>query len=435
MGIIWIGYTTLYREGGEKFERVARTMEQENLSAHAGILVRREAVESKEDFLAAMQRIEQEGETISELHFIGHSGLYGIMFGTTSWPEQFSPHEWRTMHLPLASDAEIFFHACRTARWFAPFIARTFGVPVRGYHWYTTFSLRPDTFRWESRPDPSSPLYVVSCRGRKSHGVLGSAMKYVGMAPLEPMQRFEPEPPEGDTSYDAVADRYDAAFDDITVRHAEWDWLGRHLPAGNGLRLLDIGCGNGSLLTHLGDRLARGVGVDKSPRMIEIARRRADGDGRYSFEVVADPILPFETASFDVVISFMSFRYLDWDPMMNEIRRVLVPGGKILIVDMAASPIRLREMPKFTGGKLQTLVGRRRNREFTDNLHRLVSDPNWGTMLRYNPIRAEHEYRWYLASRFPGHEIEILNIGWTHKLLAFDSGNLEPGQVPEQSYP
>lgn len=433
--MIWIGYTTLYREGGEKFERVARTMEREKGIAHPGQLVRRQAVESKADFLAAMERVEREGEKITELHFIGHSGLYGVMFGTTSWPEQFSPHEWRTMQLPLAEDAEIYFHACRTARWFAPFIARTFDVPVSGYHWYTTFSQRPDQFRWEARPRSEEPLYVVSCRGRKSHGVLGSAMKYVGLAGLEPMQRFEPEAPEGDTSYDAVADRYDAAFDDITVRHEEWDWLGRHLPEGDQLRLLDIGCGNGSLLAHLGDRLVRGVGVDKSHRMIEIARRRARGDERYSFEVVGDPILPFEDASFDVVTSFMSFRYLDWDPMMNEIRRVLAPGGKILIVDMAASPIRLVEMPKFAAAKLRDLLGRSRHREFSDNLRRLVSDPNWGTMLRYNPIRAEHEYRWYLASRFPGHEIEILNIGWTHKLLAFDSGKLEPGIVMAQTYP
>lgn len=249
------------------------------------------------------------------------------------------------------------------------------------------------------------------------------------------MQRFEPEAPDGDTSYDAVADRYDAVFDDITVRREEWEWLGRHLPQGNRLRVLDIGCGNGSLLAHLGDRLERGTGVDKSRRMIEIARHRAGDDERFSFEVVSDPVLPFEDASFDAVVSFMSFRYLDWDPMMNEIRRVLAPGGKILIVDMAASPIRMREMPWFALGKIRTLLDRGRHREFTRNLRLLVNDPNWRTMLRYNPIRAEHEYRWYLASRFPGHAIEILNVGWTHKLLAFDSGELQPGRVMEQSYP
>ena len=58
-------------------------------------------------------------------------------------PEQFSPHEWRTLDLPFAPDGEAFFHACRSARWFAPFFARTFNVPASGFHWYTTVSLDP----------------------------------------------------------------------------------------------------------------------------------------------------------------------------------------------------------------------------------------------------------------------------------------------------
>src|SRR5205085_11281264 len=111
--------------------------------------VRCESVESKADFLKAMQRIRSEGELLNEFHFIGHSGMYGIMFGTTAWPEQFSPHEWRSISLPFAPDAKAYFHACRSARWFAPFFARTFGVTTYGYYWYTTFSLHPSKFRWE----------------------------------------------------------------------------------------------------------------------------------------------------------------------------------------------------------------------------------------------------------------------------------------------
>ena len=77
------------------------------------------------------------GRTLAELHFVGHSGMYGPMFGSTAWPEQFSPHEWRTFPLPWAVGAEAYFHACRTGRWFAPFFARIFfrnaintGLPV-----------------------------------------------------------------------------------------------------------------------------------------------------------------------------------------------------------------------------------------------------------------------------------------------------------------
>ena len=32
-------------------------------------------------------------------------------------------------------------------------------------------------------------------------------------------------------------------------------------------------------------------------------------------------------------------------------------------------------------------------------------------MLQYNPIRAEHEMKWYLESRFPGRKVERLDVG------------------------
>lgn len=433
--MIWIGYTTRYRDGGEKFERVAMTMERELLARRPDVVVRRQAVESKREFAEAMSAIAEEGEEIEELHFIGHSGMYGVMFGTTSWPEQFSPHEWRELRIPFAAGARAWFHACRTARWFAPFFARTFGVRAYGYHWYTTISRSPDRYRWDALAGKDDPLYVISCPGRKSHGLTGSMSKHLGLARAEAMKEFDPVKVEGDETYDSVADLYDAAFDDITVREDEWEWLLRHLPSDRPLRLLDIGCGNGALLTQLADRLALAVGVDRSTGMIERARRRAGTHPHLDFQAIDGPSLPFPDASFDVVLSFMSFRYLDWDPVMNEIRRILVPGGRILIVDMAASPVRFRDVPSFIASKLKVLRARKRHPRFAEALRRLVSDPGWNTMLRYNPIRAEHEYRWYLESRHPGHHIEVLNVGYTEKLLAFDSGPLEPGSVPALTYP
>jgi hypothetical protein len=56
-------------------------------------------------------------------------------------------------------------------------------------------------------------------------------------------------------------------------------------------------------------------------------------------------------------------------------------------------------------------------------------------MLRYNPVRAEHEYRWYLESRFPGEKLVTLSLGSTHRLVAFDTGARRPGTVLPLSYP
>jgi ubiquinone/menaquinone biosynthesis C-methylase UbiE len=436
--VILIVYTTQYREGGDKFERVARTMAAEKAAEHGTDRVRSVAVESKAEFVAAVQG----ASGLTELHFIGHSGMYGPMFRTTKMPEQFSPHEWRTLRIPFASGATAHFHACRTARWFAPFFARTFNVPTFGYHWYTTVSTRRDRFRWEGprrQRRPDAPLYVMGYPGRKSHGLPGAVGKYLHGRGVEAMKRFEPEPVQGDSSYDSVADLYDAVFTDITVRRDEWDWLMEHLPETPG-RALDIGCGNGVLLRQLraAGRITGGAGVDASKRMVELARQHAvkeGSDGVLEFATVDGPELPFPDASFDCVTSLLSFRYLDWDPLMNEIRRVLKPGGRILIVDMVTVPVGAKELPRFLASKLKVLAGALRRREFSRALARLVSDPRWATMLVYNPIRAEHEMRWYLESRYPPQRVETLNVGWNARVLAFDSGPLQPGYVAPQSYP
>jgi ubiquinone/menaquinone biosynthesis C-methylase UbiE len=433
--MILILYTTLYRDGGDKFARAARTLEAEKRRERPDAAVRAAAVESKADVVARFREAGEAGDPIEELHFIGHSGMYGPMFRTRRMPEQFSPHEWRTLEIPFAPGARAYFHACRTARWFAPFFARTFGVPTYGYHWYTSVSLRPDRFRWEQlslRPDP--PLYVLGCPGRKSHGLLGSLGKYAtGRA--ETMKRFDPAPPEGDPTYDSVAALYDQVFEDITVREDEWRWLDGRFPGGKPVRVLDIGCGNGALLLQLGERVESGVGVDASAGMIERARHRAAGTAKLQFVHVDGPALPFPDASFDVVVSLLSFRYLDWDPVMGEIRRVLRPGGRLLVVDMVTAPVRWRETPQLLAGKAREYAGRLRRRGFTRRLRRMVSDERWRTMLRYNPIRAEHEMKWYLESRFPGRRVETINVGWNARVLAFDSGPLEPGSVAAQSYP
>lgn len=432
--VIVIVYTTLYRKGGHQFPVVAETLAREKKEAGFGGEIILRAVESKREVLHIFDELKAAGKRIKEFHFVGHSGMYGPMFGTVKFPEQFSPYEWETMEIPFADEASAYFHCCRSARWFAPFFARTFGVSAHGFFWYTTFSRDKKKYKYAGDSDEGE-LYTIGCKGRKSHGLGASALKFAGLMPAEEMKSFAPEPPSGDPTYNHVAELYDAAFQDIRVRRDEWKWLGEHLPASREIDVLDIGCGNGALLGALSDRIKTGAGVDESAGMIAQAKKRNAGIEKLSFSVIDGPRLPFADASFDVVISMMSFRYLDWDPLLREVKRVTRAGGKFLILDMVTVPVNLREYPKFLSDKFRTLFGQKTNKEFNANLARLVSHPDWKKMLEYNPIRSEHEMKWYLESRFPGQKVETLNIGWNARLIAFDSGAVEKGVEVKLSYP
>ena len=434
-GCILILHTTLYREGGAEFDLAARELERSKQAEFPGRVVIRKAVESKKAFVAEIDAVAGQSLQIGELHFIGHSGMYGIMFGTTSWPEQFSPFEWKSMKIPFAADARACFHSCRSGRWFARFFATVFRVKAYGYFWYTTVSSRCDRFAWRRAQDHGKPAFIISVPGRKSHGLMGSVKKFLFRPRTFPMLEFDPPSEKIDTTYDGVAPLYDETFEDISVRADELHWLRRSLSELRDPKLLDIGCGTGSFLRAVEDLIEKAQGVDLSAGMVAHAQKRSTVSGKLSFCKIDGPQLPFADGSFDVVTSVLSFRYLDWDPIIAEILRVLKPGGRLFIIDMVAAPVKLRHWPRLLIDKLRQYRNLRKHPRYREALRKMVTDPRWKKMLEYNPIRAEHEMKWYLGSRFPGGKSEVINYGWNSRVLAFASPPLHEKKVAEMSFP
>ncbi|HEY6330536.1 MAG TPA: class I SAM-dependent methyltransferase [Blastocatellia bacterium] len=249
------------------------------------------------------------------------------------------------------------------------------------------------------------------------------------------MKAFQPQPQDIDATYGRLAELYDEAFCDIRVRRDEWKWLSDRVSAGGRVNVLDIGCGNGALLNALSDRIEYGAGVDESEAMLAKARERSVTKHNLEFFKIDSPLLPFPDARFDIAISLMSFRYLDWDPLLSEIKRVTKPEGIFLVVDMVTVPVKLREYPRLLTDRIRTSLNLRSNREFQANLRKLVTSPDWRTMLHYNPIRSEHEMKWYLESRFPGHQLEVLNLGWNARIVAFNSGPVSSARQAVLCYP
>jgi len=106
-----------------------------------------------------------------------------------------------------------------------------------------------------------------------------------------------------------------------------------------GHRVLDVGCGTGSLEVALG-RLwpsAELVGLDPDPEALERARRKAKCAGvGVRFDQGFADALPYSDRSFDRVVSSFMFHHLGGDEkggMLREARRVLKAGGSLHLLD------------------------------------------------------------------------------------------------------
>jgi ArsR family transcriptional regulator len=101
--------------------------------------------------------------------------------------------------------------------------------------------------------------------------------------------------------------------------------------------VLEIGVGTGGLLIELASRSARVIGVDHSPAMLEEARRRLAGSGIVGVELRLGEMnhLPFPDAAAGCVVASMVLHHAADPPaVLAEIRRVVSPGGVLLLVDM-----------------------------------------------------------------------------------------------------
>lgn len=102
----------------------------------------------------------------------------------------------------------------------------------------------------------------------------------------------------------------------------------------SGLRVLDSGCGSGSLVELLGAQGAYATGIDLSP--VSVARGRDRGLPLFVGNQLA---LPFADATFDAALSFHAFNYVPHDLQRSallEQLRVLAPSGPLM---MACFPL------------------------------------------------------------------------------------------------
>lgn len=186
------------------------------------------------------------------------------------------------------------------------------------------------------------------------------------------------------------------AYEEVLVHVA------RHHPK----TVLEVGCGDGSFSAMLRDFLDVEVkAVDVTPSMVERAALRG-----IDVQVADVQHLPFEDNSFDVVVAnWMLYHVPNLSRGLDEIQRVLKPGGAVIASTLA--PNTLREVWELVGGddgfapnlKFDTVTGRTiLERHFDSieqfNISGIVVFPDRDAVIRY--IEATLT-RHHLAEKLP----------------------------------
>lgn len=109
------------------------------------------------------------------------------------------------------------------------------------------------------------------------------------------------------------------------------------LAAAPGRRLLDVGCGTGTLARSAADQGWRVTGVDAAPDMV--AMTLAEVDGAASVLQASVPHLPFPDSCFDAVVANFVVNHLP-DPRggVCELARLLAPGGLLAVTTWTSRP-------------------------------------------------------------------------------------------------
>ncbi|WP_428261166.1 class I SAM-dependent methyltransferase [Haliangium sp.] len=229
-----------------------------------------------------------------------------------------------------------------------------------------------------------------------------------------------PRRPRRPPPWTVVAARYDAAAADYARRHGDRRSERRfrvidrpQMEAARGARrVLELGCGDGRLLTQVHAPVR--IGIDVSAEMLRRAR------GRGLTVVRADAhALPFPDRSFDAVLAGKGvFRYLDYARAFAECARVLAPGGRLAVHQYAARTWTLRGLVARVRGRTSAAGPHDRS----DELHLCELDElitparDAGFVLRTVHLWRSVRFSPYavpIPTRLPGRL-------WSHCVLSFD---------------
>lgn len=169
--------------------------------------------------------------------------------------------------------------------------------------------------------------------------------------------------PEVASMFDRISGVYDP-MNLVISAFQEPRWR-RRAVAGAGLRpggrAIDVASGTGKVAADLLRAAAPGgsvLGVDISPGMIEVARRRFDGQAGLTFAVGDALALPADDGAFDAATIAFGMRNLpDYARGFAEMARVVRPGGKVVCLEIARPRSRLARVMRWWFDRVVPILG------------------------------------------------------------------------------
>ncbi len=110
-------------------------------------------------------------------------------------------------------------------------------------------------------------------------------------------------------------------------------------PPIHGMKVLDVGCGTGSDLKLYHQAGCNVSGVDLSPAMLKVARRKFGESA--NFKLCDAAVMPFQNESFDLVLTTFTLHEMPHEhrsAVVQEMIRVVKKDGRILLTDFSPSP-------------------------------------------------------------------------------------------------
>ena len=132
--------------------------------------------------------------------------------------------------------------------------------------------------------------------------------------------------------YDWMAKGYDVF---MTIFPFWKIWIKKVVPHIQGEKVLEVSFGSGYLMKQYALKAYEVYGIDYNEKMLNITQKKMNTIGVDAHLSLANvESLPYPDNTFDTVINTMAFTgYPDGDKAMSELRRVLKPNGKLLLID------------------------------------------------------------------------------------------------------